>query len=115
MAQALEISPPQAEEVDGLATLLGAALHFGPGGMRESIETLGTEHFRAVRLGGTMVAGPGLVHMGHWFGGCASPPQASPPSVWDQPIAAAGSARRCCAVCWKNCMPRVYRSANSGR
>src|SRR5437868_14472057 len=73
MQQSLRTAPPQGDEVEALASLLGAALHFAPGGMRDWMATLGEHNFRAVSLQGRVVAGLGIVTTGQWFGGRSVP------------------------------------------
>lgn len=73
MRPALAIRPPQTDEVDTLDAVLGMALHFPLGGMRERITILGPDNFRAVLLDGRIIAGFGFVRMGQWFNGARVP------------------------------------------
>jgi predicted acetyltransferase len=64
---------PQADDLAALDALLGPALHFPPGGMRDWIATFGLENFRAIRHDGRFVAGLGFAPIGQWFGGARVP------------------------------------------
>ncbi len=71
---ALTFGPVVAEELDPLDALLGPALHFPVGMMREFIsDVLQLEHMRVVRSNGTIVAGLGAFPLGQWFGGRCIP------------------------------------------
>lgn len=69
----MEMSVPGADEIDALDTVLGPALHFPGGTMREFMETLGLEHMRAIKEGGRIVAGLGAFPTGQWYGGALVP------------------------------------------
>ena len=69
----LEIGAPHEDEIGALEALLGPALHFPPGAMRDWIETLGLANVRAVRHDGRFVAGLGFAPIGQWFGGASVP------------------------------------------
>lgn len=71
---ALTYGPVQAEELEPLDALLGPALHFPAGMMREFItDVLRLEHMRAVRRDGAIVAGLGAFPLRQWFGARAVP------------------------------------------
>jgi predicted acetyltransferase len=64
-----EYFTPQDEQLDTLESLLGAALHFAPGGMRDWMALIGPGNFRAIRMNGRIVAGLGFARIGQWYGG----------------------------------------------
>ena len=65
----MDFRPPATHEIDTLDAILGPALHFPGGSMREWMQTLGLEHMRAVVQNGRIVAGLGAFPFAHWFGG----------------------------------------------
>ncbi|HEU5089519.1 MAG TPA: GNAT family N-acetyltransferase, partial [Roseiflexaceae bacterium] len=65
----MEFRPPATHEINTLDAILGPALHFPGGSMRDWMETLGLEHMRAVVQNGRIVAGLGAFPFAHWFGG----------------------------------------------
>ena len=65
----LEYGPARADEIAGLNRLLEQALTFTVGSMAQWTDALGHEHMRAVRRDGRVVAGMGIIAMGHYFGG----------------------------------------------
>lgn len=73
MSSVLEIGPVQADELDALDRVIGAAVMNAPGRMHEWITTLGLDNVRAVRIGGDIVAGAAMIPMGQWFGGVCVP------------------------------------------
>jgi predicted acetyltransferase len=65
----MEFRAPHADEYDALDAVLGPALHFPGGTMRDWMETLGMQNMRAVLHDGRIVAGLGAFPCGHWLGG----------------------------------------------
>jgi predicted acetyltransferase len=67
---ALIYRPVEAHELDALEALLGPALHFPDGMMREFISAnIGIEHMRVIQDGEAIIAGVGAFPLGQWFGG----------------------------------------------
>jgi predicted acetyltransferase len=67
---ALSFGPIAEQELDELDAVLGPALHFPGGTMRDFIvDMVGLEHMRAVKREGRIVAGLGAFPMGQWYGG----------------------------------------------
>jgi predicted acetyltransferase len=71
--RSLEYGPARAEELAGLNRLLEQALTFPVGNMAQWTEALGHDHLRVVRRDGRVVAGMGIIPMGHYFGGRSVP------------------------------------------
>jgi predicted acetyltransferase len=71
---ALTFGPVAEGELDELDALLGPALHFPGGTMREFIvDMVGAAHMRAVRSNGRIVGGLGAFPAGQWYGGRCVP------------------------------------------
>ncbi|MBK9710235.1 MAG: GNAT family N-acetyltransferase [Kouleothrix sp.] len=69
----LDYGPVREDEADALDTIVAQALFFPTEDMRSWRLQLGTEHFRAARRNGRLVAGLGIIPMGQWFGGLSVP------------------------------------------
>src|SRR5215510_13003893 len=67
---ALTFAQVAEHELDTLDAVLGPALHFPGGTMRDFIvDMVGLEHMRAVKHDGRIIAGLGAFPMGQWYGG----------------------------------------------
>lgn len=67
----LDFGPPEATDIDGMNAVLQQALHNE--GMANWTAALGHERMRVVRRGDRVVAGLGVIPMGHFFGGANVP------------------------------------------
>lgn len=67
--QRFEYGPVPESELEALDAVLGAALHFPGGTMRDWIARVGLGSFRAIRRGGAIIGGLATIAMGQWFGG----------------------------------------------
>lgn len=68
-----EYGPARPDELAALTTLLAQALHFEAAQMERWLGGIGSEHLRAVRRRGRVVAGLGIIKMDQWFGGARVP------------------------------------------
>lgn len=109
-ADGLEYGPVRADKVDALDRIVSQALFFPPHLPRLWIEWLGAANFRVVRRGGWVVAGLGVVPMGHWRVG-ASVPTAGITAVGVAPEHRGGGVGVTirCGGCWRRSTPWATR------
>lgn len=69
----ISITQATSANLDELDAVLGPALHFAGGTMRDFINDIGIEHYRAVWRDGRIVGGLAAAPFGQWFGGACLP------------------------------------------